>query len=282
VSDNEPPQVPPAPGWAAPAGPPPGDQPPTAAYPPAGAVPPGQVPPGQAPPNQYPPQPQPGGDYPGKTLGIVGLILAFVASLIGVIVSAVALVQSRRAGRKNGPALAGIIVGSVLTVIGFIVSIVLILALVNAAAQQADGPLPQPTGDEQVQPTADPQPTQEPDDQSDVFLLTVGDCFNDPNVDEIFDVPIVDCSEPHDYEVFGEFDLEGDAFPGEDALFAQADEGCLAAFQPYIGVPFEQSTLSFSYYVPTEQSWISGDRLVSCLVYDEAGQTTGSLAGAAR
>jgi Ca2+/H+ antiporter len=71
------------------------------------------------------PQNAPAGqDYPGKTLGIVGLILAIFFNLIGLIISAVALSQSRKAGYKNTPALAGVIVGAVLLVIGIIVSIV--------------------------------------------------------------------------------------------------------------------------------------------------------------
>jgi hypothetical protein len=41
---------------------------------------------------------------PGKTLGIVGLVLAFVMPLLGLILSIVAKVQSRGAGAKNTPA----------------------------------------------------------------------------------------------------------------------------------------------------------------------------------
>lgn len=71
------------------------------------------------------PQSAPAGqDYPGKTLGIVGLILAIFFNLIGLIISAVALSQSRKAGYKNTPALAGVIVGAVLLVLGIIISIV--------------------------------------------------------------------------------------------------------------------------------------------------------------
>jgi hypothetical protein len=72
------------------------------------------------------PQPAPAGvDYPGKTLGIVGLIVAIFFSLIGLIISAIALNQSKKAGYKNTPALAGVIVGAVLLVLGIIFSIVI-------------------------------------------------------------------------------------------------------------------------------------------------------------
>jgi hypothetical protein len=72
---------------------------------------------------------------PGKTLGIVGLILAFVAAPIGLILSIVAKVQSRAAGVKNGPATAGIIVG-ILVILAYI--IIPIVVLGGVAAQCAD------------------------------------------------------------------------------------------------------------------------------------------------
>ena len=69
-----------------------------------------------------------GTDYPGKTLGIVGLIVAIFANLIGLIISAIALSQSKKAGYKNTPALAGVIVGAVLLVIGIIIAIISVVA----------------------------------------------------------------------------------------------------------------------------------------------------------
>ena len=84
-------------------------------------------------------QPAPAGTtYPGKTLGIIGLIAAFPFNLIGLILSIVALVQSKRAGYKNTPAVIGIIVGAVLLVGFVIVLIVLIAVFGNLFAQCAD------------------------------------------------------------------------------------------------------------------------------------------------
>ncbi|MET0806914.1 MAG: hypothetical protein ABWX66_03190 [Lacisediminihabitans sp.] len=65
-----------------------------------------------------------GTDYPGKTLGIVGLVVAIFFNLIGLIISAIALNQSKNAGYKNTPALAGVIVGAVLLVLGIIIAII--------------------------------------------------------------------------------------------------------------------------------------------------------------
>lgn len=75
---------------------------------------------------------------PGKTLGIVGLILAFLAPLIGLILSIVAKVQSRKAGVPNGIATAGMIVGAILTAIGIIVTIIAIAGAVALVGQCAD------------------------------------------------------------------------------------------------------------------------------------------------
>jgi hypothetical protein len=58
-----------------------------------------------------------GEDYPGRMLGIVGLVVAIVASLIGLVISAVAFSQSKKAGYKNTPALIGMIVGGVFFVL---------------------------------------------------------------------------------------------------------------------------------------------------------------------
>lgn len=55
---------------------------------------------------------------PGKALGIVGFILGFVGlSLIGLILSIIASVQSSKAGVKNGLAIAGIVTNSIFLVV---------------------------------------------------------------------------------------------------------------------------------------------------------------------
>jgi len=68
-----------------------------------------------------------------RTLGIVALIVAIFFNVIGLILGIVALVQSRKAGHKNGFAVAAIIVGAVLTVLGIIIAIVAFTAFAAAA-----------------------------------------------------------------------------------------------------------------------------------------------------
>ena len=56
----------------------------------------------------------------GKTLGIVGLVLAFLVPLAGLIVSIIAGGQSKKAGVPNGPAKAGVIISIILMVLGIV------------------------------------------------------------------------------------------------------------------------------------------------------------------
>ena len=77
---------------------------------------------------------------PGKTFGIVGLVLAFffVLDIVGLILSIVGLNKSKKAGLKNGPALAGIIVSIVTIVVGAIILAVLIAGALALGAGIAE------------------------------------------------------------------------------------------------------------------------------------------------
>lgn len=123
-------------------------------------------------------------------------------------------------------------------------------------------------------PDADPQ-------QADVFSLKVGDCLNDTTGIFIEDVPLVDCAAEHDLEVFDEFSTSAGAFD-PIALGDEADAGCTARFESFIGISYDASTLDVVSYKPTAESWMTGDRLISCMVEDPSVKTVGSLRGAAR
>lgn len=68
------------------------------------------------------------GEYPGKGLGIAGVIFAILIPLLGLILSLVANSQSKAAGFKNGPAKAGIIISIILMVLGLIFGILFAVA----------------------------------------------------------------------------------------------------------------------------------------------------------
>lgn len=123
-----------------------------------------------------------------------------------------------------------------------------------------------------------------------VFDISVGDCILEPEGDQISDVTVVPCSEPHDYELYHEFELPEGDHPGDEAVWEQANAGCEAEFENFAGIAYRDSaTLWFNNFTPTAQTWADGDRLIQCLIYeasDENGeqivQVTGSLEGAAR
>jgi hypothetical protein len=73
----------------------------------------------------YQAPPNPSGVDPGKTLGMVGMILAIIPCtyFIGLVLSVVAFVMSNRVGIRNQRALIGIIVGAVWLVISVILQI---------------------------------------------------------------------------------------------------------------------------------------------------------------
>jgi len=81
--------------------------------------------------------PVPGAPIPGRTMGIVAFVLSFFLQLIALVLGIVALVQSRKAGHKNGFALAAIIISSVLLVVGTIVAIILISFWINVGGDLA-------------------------------------------------------------------------------------------------------------------------------------------------
>lgn len=73
----------------------------------------------------YQPPPNPDAVDPGKTLGMVGMILAIIPCtyFIGLILSVVAFVMSNRVGIRNQRAVIGIIVGAVWLVISIIAQV---------------------------------------------------------------------------------------------------------------------------------------------------------------
>lgn len=110
-----------------------------------------------------------------------------------------------------------------------------------------------------------------------------GDCFDEAGGEIVSDIPTIDCALPHDYEAYAEFDIDRADWPGDDEVFTLADQGCYEPFTTYVGLTMEESVLDYTYYVPTQDGWENyGDHAVSCIMFDPAGQTTGSLLAAGR
>lgn len=152
-----------------------------------------------------------------------------------------------------------------------------------------ESPSPEPSETEEPEPerteTEEPEPEPVGPEDTDVFALRIGDCLNemDHNTDEtISEVPMIDCEEPHDFEVYHVDDLDGDdTFPGEEEVAELAAEECQDAFEDFVGIDYESSSLDFTTLFPTQEGWENfNDREALCLVLDPAGQTSGTLENA--
>ncbi|MET0694014.1 MAG: DUF4190 domain-containing protein [Propionibacteriaceae bacterium] len=79
---------------------------------------------------------------PAKTLGVVGLVLSIFANVIGLVISIVAYRKSRKAGFKNGVAIAGIVIGLLTTIgllVGGVVAGVAAKSLVDTCSELGSG-----------------------------------------------------------------------------------------------------------------------------------------------
>lgn len=120
--------------------------------------------------------------------------------------------------------------------------------------------------------------------------LQVGDCIDleaaDAEPIEVGRARRIDCAEPHALEVFhvGSLNDDPDApFPGDEAVLDGADQMCLAAFEPYVGAAYVDSTLEIAHLRPSEAVWLSGDRSVRCAVQDrELEPLVGTVQGSGR
>lgn len=105
---------------------------------------------------------------------------------------------------------------------------------------------------------------------ADVAELTPGDCLPELGFEEISDVRLLDCDEPHSLEVFSvvQVGAASDPFPGEDALSNTTFNACLAQFEAYVGTPYEDSELWIYTLSPVREGWEEfNDRESICLLY---------------
>lgn len=113
-----------------------------------------------------------------------------------------------------------------------------------------------------------------------VFDLSVGTCFNDEDLQEteVSEVPVVECAEPHDNEVYYLFDMADGVFPGLDQVSDTALNGCVAAFEGYVGRDYQSSELVATFLAPSSGSWEQQDREVVCFLYQiDLDKLTGSM-----
>ncbi len=113
-----------------------------------------------------------------------------------------------------------------------------------------------------------------------VYVPAVGDCFDKRKVagqankqTEI--VLKLDCTLPHQYEVFGVVDYtlpdpKDLTYPGDELLRRFAKTECPKQYQAYVGQAYELSKYEIGYVIPPEANWPS-NRKIGCTVVDGTG-----------
>ena len=136
------------------------------------------------------------------------------------------------------------------------------------------------------EPSADPSAAAseaaEDGEETSVFDLEIGDCFSESG-DQTVSVVVVDCEQPHVYEVFALVTVEGgedDPYPGDEVIGSEADAGCEAPFAEYVGLDYADSQWYVTSLTPTESTWAEGDREIVCLLnLEDESEVTGSAEG---
>lgn len=100
--------------------------------------------------------------------------------------------------------------------------------------------------------------------------LEVGHCFQDWTEGDT-QVMAVDCSAPHDNEVYYAVELTADDLPSENDLESFSSGLCFASFEPYVGALPDETTLNYSWLVPGDESWSEGDHTIACYLFAEDG-----------
>jgi hypothetical protein len=114
------------------------------------------------------------------------------------------------------------------------------------------------------------------------FDIAVGDCFafgpgDAKGSGEIDGVDLQSCDDEHDNEAYATVEATQASWPGQEALWDFADEGCYAEFESFVGIPWDDSAADFGYLTPTEQSWSEGDREVLCYAFVDGDTSPGTL-----
>lgn len=130
------------------------------------------------------------------------------------------------------------------------------------------------------------------DDQPDkgvqvsVFDVKVGDCFlAPPEVKaELSGLQRVPCSDPHQQEAYAVETYRpkngSDAYPGDALLSDFAKGACAQSYASYVGIGYLDSSLWYTYLLPSARSWQQDDdRSVLCFVTTTGQSLTQSVKG---
>lgn len=118
--------------------------------------------------------------------------------------------------------------------------------------------------------------------QDSVFHLKPGDCVVTPTAvkAQLSNLTVVPCREPHTKEVYALVsDKGGDVYPGVTTLQKYANGQCLQRFAGYVGVDYRDSSLFFTYLLPSVRSWAAGDHTIDCIITTTGRKLTKSVKG---
>jgi Septum formation len=91
---------------------------------------------------------------------------------------------------------------------------------------------------------------------------------------EVTKLPVIACDQPHTHEIYAVVHYtEKDVYPGTEELEKFAQRECLGAFEPYVGISAFDSTLFFTWMVPSLDGWNDkDDRDVLCVLGAQDGR----------
>lgn len=112
------------------------------------------------------------------------------------------------------------------------------------------------------------------------FDLRVGDCTGPLPTGSITTVSLIPCTQAHYWEAFHSGTLTDKAYPGQAKIYEDGNKLCAAAFTTFVGRKPEKSSLKFTFFHPTQDTWQNtGDREVLCILGSPAGGLAGSAKG---
>jgi hypothetical protein len=119
-----------------------------------------------------------------------------------------------------------------------------------------------------------------------VLSIGIGQCFASPTSvhTELKSLTRTACSSPHALESYARVSYKKNvanlAYPGADVLTKFAQSVCAQQFNDYVGIDYQDSTLFFTYLLPSPQGWEQSlDRYVLCFIESNQSLRTTSAKG---
>ncbi|WP_172119139.1 septum formation family protein [Actinomyces faecalis] len=114
-------------------------------------------------------------------------------------------------------------------------------------------------------PVASSQPSAGPDSSAEGSAAATAD-EDTTQSSQVDLVSIVECSQPHRFQVLDVTEMSGESLPEPDALYQQAQASCESVAAPYLSDQTGQATYRAQFLAPTADSWRAGDRSLVCLL----------------